>query len=95
MFIKSRIPLIPNFSFQDIAMTTTFRIYISFSPHYVPLLCSISAFVNKLLWYAKLGNEKEMIQRCISAADAEIDRLVYELYRLTEEEIAIVEKKSG
>ncbi len=44
---------------------------------------------------AKLGSEKEMIQRRINATDAEIDRLVYELYGLTEEEIAIVEGKSG
>ncbi|OPY19551.1 MAG: hypothetical protein A4E24_01567 [Methanomethylovorans sp. PtaU1.Bin093] len=44
---------------------------------------------------AKLGSEKEMIQHRIHATDAEIDRLVYELYGLTEEEIAIVEGKSG
>ena len=44
---------------------------------------------------AKLGSEKEMIQRRINATDAEIDRLVYELYGLTEGEIAIVEGKSG
>jgi hypothetical protein len=34
-----------------------------------------------------------MIQRQIQATDAQIDRLVYELYGLTEEEIAIVEGK--
>lgn len=54
-----------------------------------------SAFVNKLFCYAKLGSEKEMIQRRINATDAEIDRLVYELYGLTDEEIAIVEGKSA
>ncbi len=45
----------------------------------------------KKLDVAKLGSEKEMIQRRINATDTEIDRLVYELYGLTDEEIAIVE----
>jgi hypothetical protein len=44
---------------------------------------------------AKLSNEKEMIQRRIDATDSEIDRIVYELYGLTDEEIKIVEGKLG
>jgi hypothetical protein len=40
---------------------------------------------------ARLPQDKEMIQRQIQATDAQIDRLVYELYELTEEEIKIVE----
>jgi len=51
--------------------------------------------LHKNLDIAKLGSEKEMIQRRINAKDAEIDRLVYELCGLTDEEIAIVEGKSG
>ena len=51
--------------------------------------------LHKKLDVAKLGSEKEMIQRRINATDAEIDRLVYELYGLTDEEIAIVEGKSA
>jgi len=35
-----------------------------------------------------------MVLRQIEATDAAIDALVYELYRLTEEEIAIVESRS-
>ncbi|MHB9035008.1 MAG: hypothetical protein ACYC6L_18415, partial [Anaerolineae bacterium] len=35
--------------------------------------------------------QRELLQRQISAADAEIDRLVYRLYDLTAEEIALVE----
>ena len=35
--------------------------------------------------------QKEMIQRQIAATDKEIDRLVYDLYGLTPDEIAIVE----
>lgn len=38
-----------------------------------------------------LYQEKESLQRQIDATDREIDRLVYELYGLTEEEIKIVE----
>jgi len=41
---------------------------------------------------AKTGHEKDVIGRQIEATDREIDRLVYELYALSEEEIAIVEE---
>ena len=47
--------------------------------------------IHKKLGGAKLSNEKEMIQRRIDATDSEIDRLVYDLYRLTDEDIKIVE----
>lgn len=47
--------------------------------------------LNKKLDDAKLGSEKEMIQRRIDATDDAIDKLVYELYGLSEEEIAIIE----
>jgi hypothetical protein len=40
---------------------------------------------------AKSEVQKNVIQRQINATDAEIDRLVYDLYGLTAEEIAIVE----
>ena len=42
---------------------------------------------------AKTGHDKPLIQRQIDATDRQIDRLVYELYGLTEEEIGIVEGK--
>jgi hypothetical protein len=42
---------------------------------------------------AKSAAEKAIIQRQIDATDAEIDRLVYDLYGLTAEEIATVEGK--
>ena len=47
--------------------------------------------LHKKLGNAKLSSEKEMIQRRIDATDSEIDRLVYDLYGLTDEEIKIVE----
>lgn len=40
---------------------------------------------------ARIGQEITSVQRQISAADRRIDRLVYELYELTEEEIEVVE----
>jgi hypothetical protein len=40
---------------------------------------------------AKSEAQRGAIHRQIEATDAEIDRLVYDLYGLTEEEIAIVE----
>jgi len=40
---------------------------------------------------AKTPTEKTLLQRQIVATDRQIDRLVYELYDLTEEEIKIVE----
>jgi len=48
--------------------------------------------LHKKLGGAKLSNEKKMIQRWIDATDSEIDRLVYDLYGLTYEEIKIVEE---
>ncbi|KFO67887.1 hypothetical protein ER57_07840 [Smithella sp. SCADC] len=48
--------------------------------------------LNKQLAEAKTGHEQTLLQRQIDATDKQIDKLVYELYDLTPEEIAIVEK---
>jgi type I restriction-modification system DNA methylase subunit len=48
--------------------------------------------LHKQLAEAKTPHDKTNLQRQIDATDRQIDRLVYELYGLTEEEIAIVEK---
>ncbi len=42
---------------------------------------------------AKTLQEKESVQRQVESTDGAIDKLVYELYGLTEEEIGIVEGK--
>ncbi len=47
--------------------------------------------LHKRLNDAKNPHDKETLQRQIAATDIQIDRLVYELYDLTEEEIRIVE----
>jgi hypothetical protein len=43
---------------------------------------------------AKSAAQKDIIQRQIEATDAEIDRLVYDLYGLTKEDIKLVEELS-
>ena len=47
--------------------------------------------LHKKLAAANTDHEKTNLQRQIDAADGQIDRLVYELYELTDEEIRIVE----
>ena len=47
--------------------------------------------LHKQLAAAKSEGQKTTIQRQIDATDAEIDRLVYKLYGLTGDEIALVE----
>jgi hypothetical protein len=50
--------------------------------------------LHKQLAAAKSTAHKAILQRQMDATDAEIDRLVYDLYGLTEQEIAIVEGKT-
>ncbi len=47
--------------------------------------------LHKQLPAARAEHDKTLIQRQISATDKQIDKLVYELYGLTEEEIVIIE----
>ena len=51
--------------------------------------------LNKKLPKAKTDHNKNLIQRQIDYTDNKIDKLVYELYDLTEEEIKIVEGESS
>jgi hypothetical protein len=50
--------------------------------------------VSNKLTCTKTPQEKTSLERQIAATDAQIDHLVYELYGLTPEEIAIVEGKT-
>jgi len=47
--------------------------------------------LNKKVQDARLEQEKTQFSRQIAATDGAIDKLVYELYWLTEEEIKIME----
>jgi hypothetical protein len=49
----------------------------------------------KKLSQAKTEHDKTLLKRQIDATDHQIDRLVYELYELTDEEIKIVETAGG
>ncbi len=51
--------------------------------------------LNKQLQAAKISHEKNTLQRQIDATDRRIDKLVYELYELTDKEIMIVEEGCG
>lgn len=59
----------------------------------LPLIqyCTKIIELNKKLQDATLDHEKTLLSRQVEAADGAIDTLVYELYGLTAEEIAIVE----
>ena len=48
--------------------------------------------LHKQLADAKTAHEKTVLQRQIDTTDSQIDQLVYDLYKLTEEEIKIIEK---
>ena len=50
--------------------------------------------LNKNLPSAKTPDDRVRLERELKATDDEIDRLVYQLYGLTDEEIAIVEEKA-
>jgi hypothetical protein len=50
--------------------------------------------LHKNLAAARIPDEKTRIQRQISATDSQIDKLVYKLYNLTEEEIKIIEEST-
>ena len=41
---------------------------------------------------ARMKRDKELYERQIKMVDAQIDRLVYDLYGLTEEEVKVVER---
>ena len=60
------------------------------SSRVVTLVDSMLVLQNQLT-STKSSAKRDIIQRQINATDAEIDQLVYDLYRLTEKEIAIVE----
>jgi hypothetical protein len=51
--------------------------------------------LNRYLTQVKTGQERRLVQQEIDATEVRIDALVYEMYGLTPEEIAMVEEKTG
>ncbi|MDD1779280.1 MAG: methyltransferase, partial [Candidatus Helarchaeota archaeon] len=88
--------IFPKLNPQDILSIPIYKINFSdpddVSRHdrMVSLVESMLA-LHKQFAAARLPDEKERLQRQIQSTDRQIDRLVYELYGLTEEEIKIVE----
>ena len=54
----------------------------------------VQRFTNNIDDY-KSGHDKTTLQRQLDATDAQIDRLVYDLYGLTDDEIKIVEETTN
>jgi len=50
------------------------------------------AQLRRYAWSAKLPAEKTRIQRQITTTDNQIDKLTYDLYGLTQQEIKIIEE---
>jgi hypothetical protein len=57
----------------------------------IQLVEQMLALHRRLSAAARTPQEKTVLERQIVAADAQLDRLVYDLYGLTQEEIKIVE----
>lgn len=51
--------------------------------------------LHKQLLKAQTPHDREVLQRQIETTDRQIDKLVYELYELTDEEIEIIEGKAS
>jgi hypothetical protein len=64
-----------------------------FSRHPSPMVSLVEDMLDLHLRLSesKTGHEKPLLSRQVEATDRQIDGLVYELYGLSEEEIAIVE----
>ena len=58
-------------------------------------LVDVMLKLHKDLAKAKTDHDKTLIQRQIDATDRQIDKLVYELYGLTKDEIRIVEEEAA
>ena len=58
-------------------------------------LVEIMLALHKKLPAAKTPHDKTVIERQISATDRQIDHLVYDLYGLTDKEIAVMEEAAG
>ncbi len=60
---------------------------------------SLECFCRRSVEYgpkqARTGHEQTGLRRQVETTDAEIDRLVYNLYGLTDDEIRIVEEATG
>jgi len=92
-YLKSRNVNLDRAAFPKINVNTleSFPIPIPNAKSALPVLVDQMLALHKQLPEAKTSHEQILIKRQIDATDQQIDKLVYELYELTPEEIAIVE----
>jgi hypothetical protein len=94
-YLKSRNVNLDRAAFPKINVNTleSFPIPIPNAKSRLPAMVEQMLTLHKQLPEAKTGHDITLIQRRIDATDRQIDKLVYELYGLTPEEIVIVEGK--
>ena len=80
-----------NYLADDMNKSYLEKIPIPEPNHRLSVLSERMLELHKKLGKAKVPTEKERLQREIGATDKQIDTMVYELYGLTPDEIAIVE----
>ncbi len=99
-FDKLQRKIFPQFKVKELALFPTRRITFS-DPADKARHDRMMQLVERMLALhkqratAKIEHAQTALQRQIDATDREIDRLVYELYGLTEEEVRVVEGGSG
>ena len=92
-YLRSRNVNLDRAAFPKINVNTleSFPVPIPNEKSRLPAMVEQMLALHEQLPEAKTGHEQTLIQRQIDATDRQIDKLVYELYELTEEEIKIVE----
>jgi predicted type IV restriction endonuclease len=92
-YLKSRNVNLDRAAFPKINVNTleSFPVPIPNEKSRLPDMVEQMLALHKQITEAKTGHEQTMLQRQIDATDRQIDKLVYELYKLTPEEIKIVE----
>lgn len=93
-YLKSRNVNLDRTAFPKININTleSFPVPIPNAKSRLPSMVDQMFSLNEQLASAHTDHEKTTLQRQIDATDRQIDKLVYELYELTPEEIAIVRK---
>jgi predicted type IV restriction endonuclease len=93
-YLKSRNVNLDRAAFPKININTleSFPVPTPNAKSHLPAMVEQMLALHQQLPEAKTSHEQTLIQRQIDATDRQIDKLVYELYGLTPEEIAIVER---
>jgi len=77
--------------YKDVVHEDSIKVGVSLKAPEMVSLVDRMLDLNKKLQTVKIAHDRELLERQIKITDDQIDRLVYELYGLTEEEIGVVE----